>query len=324
VSEVVHAGPREEHLAGDLAGDLATGPAADRASERSGRLGLLWMLLGTACFVAMAAFVKVLREDGLATSEVMFWRMAPGLVWILAELRLRGQKLRPNAPGTLALRSLAGLGAMAGYFYALRSLTLIENAVLSLLQPVFVAVLAPTLLGERLQPRALIAMAFAVFGALVVLRPDQAWRADLPLLPSAAGGTAALLSALAHIMVRKATAKDSPELVVFWFTVTVSLASLAIGVGRGEFLEGLPAQLGLAEAGWKIAAMAGFGLAGQLLMTRAYGRMAAPMVAVVAYAAIPLSMLVDLAWGVRPGVAEAVGSVLMVVAGVVLVRGRSV
>jgi hypothetical protein len=33
---------------------------------------------------------------------------------------------------------------------------------------------------------------------------------------------------------------------------------------------------------------------------------------------------VDLAWGVRPGLAEAVGSVLMVVAGVVLVRGRSV
>jgi hypothetical protein len=35
-------------------------------------------------------------------------------------------------------------------------------------------------------------------------------------------------------------------------------------------------------------------------------------------------MLVDLAWGVRPGVDRAVGSLLMVVAGAVLVRGRRV
>lgn len=288
-------------------------------AERSSRLGLLWMLIGTACFVAMAAFVKVLREDGLATSEVMFWRMTPGLVWILVELRLRGQRLRPNAPGPLVLRSAFGLGAMAGYFYALRALTLIENTVLSLLQPVLVAVLAPTLLGERLQRRALIALVVALFGAMVVIRPDQAWRANVPLLPIAAGVLAALFSALAHIMVRKATARDSPELVVFWFTVTVAVASLVTGIARGEFLETLPEQAAL-----KIAAMAGFGLAGQLLMTRAYGRTAAPMVAVVAYAAIPISMLVDLGWGVRPGVNEAVGSLLMVIAGGVLVRGRSV
>ncbi|KIG15560.1 Membrane protein [Enhygromyxa salina] len=270
----------------------------------------------------MAAFVKVLREDGLTTSEVMFWRTAPGLVWILVELRIRGQTLRPNAPGPVVLRSLAGLGAMAGYFYALRALTLIENTVLSLLQPVLVAVLSPTLLGERLHPRAVVALMVAVVGALVVLRPDQAWRANLPLLPIAAGAISALFSALAHIMVRKATAKDSPERVVFWFTLTVSAGALAIGLARGEFLQ-------LPDVGWlnvtgKIAGMAGFGLAGQLLMTRAYGRMAAPMVAVVAYAAIPISMMLDLVWGVRPGLDDAVGSLLMVFAGVVLVRGRRV
>ncbi|PRQ01345.1 EamA-like transporter family protein [Enhygromyxa salina] len=290
----------------------------ERGSERSSKLGLLWMLLGTGCFVGMAAFVKALREDGLTTSEVMFWRTAPGLVWILVELRVRGQALRPNAPGPVILRSLAGLGAMAGYFYALRALTLIENTVLSLLQPVLVAVLSPTILGERLDPRALVALIVAVLGALVVLRPDEAWRANLPLLPIAAGAISALLSALAHIMVRKATAKDSPELVVLWFTVTVSVGALMIGLARGEFLELPPGVI------WKIAGMAGFGLAGQLLMTRAYGRMAAPMVAVVAYAAIPLSMLVDLAWGVRPGINDALGSLLMVIAGVALVRSRRV
>ncbi|PRP90491.1 EamA-like transporter family protein [Enhygromyxa salina] len=280
------------------------------------------MLLATIAFAGMAAFVKVLREDGLTTSEVMFWRMAPGLVWVSIELRLRKQKLRPNAPWPVLLRSLAGLAAMSGYFYALRALTLIENAVLHLLQPVFVAVLAPLILGERLRRGAVLALLLALLGALVVVRPDLAWRANIPMLPLAAGAGAALCSALAHIMVRKSTARDSPELVVFWFTIAVSAAAVAVALGRGELAK-LPAGLELGEAAWKITAMAGFGLAGQLLMTRAYGRAAAPLVAIVAYASIPASIVLDLAWGVRPGLDEALGSVLLVVAGALLVRGRS-
>jgi drug/metabolite transporter (DMT)-like permease len=293
-------------------------------ADTTGRLGLLWMLLATTCFVGMAAFVKVLREDGFTTSEVMFWRMAPGLAWVWAELRLRRQSVWPRAPGPIVLRSFAGLAAMAGYFYALRALTLIENAVLHLLQPVLIAVLSPMILDERLRRSAVFALVLALVGALVVIRPDQAWRTNLPMLPMAVGATAALFSALAHIMVRKATAHDSPELVVFWFTIVVSVSTLVTGVARGELLAGLPTGLGLLEAAWKISGMAGLGLAGQLLMTRAYGRASAPMVAIVAYASIPVSILLDLAWGVRPGLDETVGSLLMVIAGVVLVRGRSV
>lgn len=300
-----------------------TATEEDLQAQRRKRLGLLWMLLATVCFVCMAGFVKTLREDGLATTEVMFWRMVPGLAWVLVELRLRGQSLRPKAPRPVLLRSLAGLGAMAGYFYALRALTMIENAVLHLLQPVFVAVLAPLILDERLRRSALFALAMAMVGALIVIRPDQAWRAQLPLWPMLAGASAALLSALAHIMVRRATSKDTPELVVFWFTVFASVAALITGLARGEFLAGLPDGLELGPAVAKIAGMASFGLAGQLLMTRAYGRTAAPVVAIVAYASIPASIVVDLlVWGVRPGLGEALGSLLMILAGAVLVRGR--
>lgn len=293
-------------------------------SRAHGRLGLLWMLLGTSCFVGMAALVKVLREAGLTTNEVMFWRMGPGLVWVVVEMWIRGQRLRPSAPAPIVWRSLAGLGAMTCYFYALRALTLIENTVLHLLQPVFVAVLAPLVLRERLQKQAVIALVVALTGALIVIRPDRAWRADVPLLPFVAGASAALFSALAHMMVRKATAKDSPERVVFWFTVTVTAATFIIGLARGEFRSGLPEGLELGQACWTIAAMAGFGLAGQLLMTRAYGRASAPRVAIVAYASIPLSILADLAWGVVPGVDAALGSLAMIFAGVLLVRARDV
>ena len=282
------------------------------------------MLLATACFIAMAAFVKILREAGLSTNQAMFWRMAPGLIWVALEMRVRGQTLRPVAAWPIVLRSLTGLGAMTCYFYALRALTLIENTVLHLLQPVFVAVLAPLILRERLRRQAVVALAVALTGAMVVIRPDRAWRSDVPVLAIAAGVGAALFSALAHMMVRKATSRDSPERVVFWFTLAVTATSLVVGLASGEFASGLPSGLELGTAAWQIAVMAGFGLAGQLLMTRAYGRAAAPKVAMVAYASIPLSILADLAWSVVPGIDAIVGSSLMILAGALLVREHSV
>jgi drug/metabolite transporter (DMT)-like permease len=219
-------------------------------------------------------------------------------------------------------RSLYGVAAMTFYFYCLRALTMIEYTVLHLLQPVLVAVLAPAMLQERLRRNAVLALILALLGALIVLRPDRAMRADLPMLAVVAGMAAALFSALAHITVRKALAQDSAECVVFWFTVVVSGCALLGGLGLGEF-RGLPAGLDLLEAGWKIAGLAGFGLAGQLFMTRAYGKASAPVVAMVAYAAIPMAIAVDLlSWSVMPSASGVVGSLLMVGAGVLLVRGR--
>jgi drug/metabolite transporter (DMT)-like permease len=297
--------------------------AESEASERGAKVGLVWMLLATICFVAMTVFVKLLREDGLSTHEVMFWRVAPGLPWVWMELRLRRQSVWPNAPGPTITRSLYGLGAMACYFYALRTLSVIEYTVLTLLQPVLVALLAPALLGERLRRNAVIAMGVALAGSLVVLRPDLAGATRLELLPIAVGIIAAVFSALAHISVRKATAYDSPERVVFWFMLVVSVLALILGLASGDFVGGLPPKLELGPAVLKIAGAAGFGLAGQLLMTRAYGRAAAPIVAMVAYASIPASIAVDLlVWGLRPDVAQLAGSILMIGAGVLLVRGH--
>ena len=300
-------------------GDPSEGSDDD---SRTGKRGLILMLAATACFVGMAAFVKLLREDGLGTAEVMTWRVLPSLPVVWLAMRRKGQRLWPEVPRLILLRSLFGLLAMAGYFYALRALTMVENAILHLLQPVFVAVLSPMILDERLRRSAIVALVLGLLGALVALRPDQALDRQIPLGPMLAGVAAALFSGLAHMMVRKATLRDTPERVVFWFTALVSAGGLFVGLALGEF-QGLPPGLSLPKLVLEIVAMSGLGLLGQLLMTRAYGRSAAPMVALVAYATIPLSVVLDLlAWGVAPGIEELVGSAMMVVAGLLLARGR--
>jgi drug/metabolite transporter (DMT)-like permease len=278
------------------------------------------MLTATAAFVSMSAFVKLLREDGFDTPQVMFWRMAPGLPWVLAELRVRGVAFMPHKPRLIVSRCLFGICAMATNFYAVRALTLVQHNVLHLLQPVFIAVLAPFVLGERLRPATFAALTVALIGSVAVMDPTRGL-GELPLIPALAGVTAAVCSALAHMWVRRATEHDAPELLVFYFTMSVSVVTLVWGLGFGDGLT-MPAGLGVPEAAWKIAGMAGFGLAGQLLMTRAYDRTQAPIVAVVAYSSIPLSFVLDaLLWGATGSIATAVGALMMVLAGVLLIRG---
>ena len=73
---------------------------------------VLLMLLATALFAGMGAFVKILREDGFSTLEVMVFRAAPGVPWLWWELRRRGVRLWPHAPGVIFLRVLFGGTAM--------------------------------------------------------------------------------------------------------------------------------------------------------------------------------------------------------------------
>lgn len=105
--------------------------------------------------------------------------------------------------------------------------------------------------------------------------------------------------------------------------LVVSALALTMGLASGDF-RGLPPGLELGPAVVKIAGAAGFGLAGQLFMTRAYGRTAAPLVAMMSYASIPISIAVDLmVWGAWPELAQVAGSLLMIGAGVLLLRSRA-
>jgi drug/metabolite transporter (DMT)-like permease len=281
------------------------------------RRGLLWMLGATAAIVVMNSCAKLLREDGFSTAEIIFYRTAPGLLWIWLELRRRGRSLRPVRTDLVVARSLFGVAAMAANFYTVRMLALVQNQVLHLLQPVFVAMIAPLVLRERLHRMTFVALVFGATGALLVLAP-QGDLSTLPLVPALIGIGGALSSALAHVTIRKTSATEAPEVVVFHFALLASVLGLLWAISSGEL------QLAHLASTWHLALVAGtafFGTLGQLLMTRAYGQAPASMIAMVAYAAIPLSLSLDLLlWSVPVGLISLVCAVLMIAAGYVLSR----
>jgi drug/metabolite transporter (DMT)-like permease len=279
------------------------------------------MLGASAAFVAMQVTVKLARERGMDTSEVMFLRTAPGLPLLWWSLRKRGEGIVPREPVDVVTRSLLGTCAMATNFAAMSVLTLAQFSTLGLTNPVFVAFTSPWVLGERPRAHRWIALPLAAAGALVFLVPGLESR-RIPATPALLGLSSAMFSAFAQMWVRKATANDPPERVVFHFAAFASVLSLGIGAARGHFRH-LPPEMSIAAFALLTSGMAGFGTLGQVLMTRAYSHGEATTVAMVGYSGIALSMLADLLlWRVWPAPTALAGAVLMLAAGIVLVRGE--
>lgn len=286
------------------------------------RLAITLMLLATLAFVVMQTAVKLARQAGLDTSEVMFVRTAPGLPVLWWLLHRRGRSIRPAAPKQLFARSLFGSMAMGLNFASMHALSLSQFSTLGLSQPVFVALASPLLLRERVARATWLAMALSFAGAWVLLDPS-ANSQQVPTLPALFALGSALSSAVAHILVRIASEQDPPERVVFYFSAWISLVSLVVGAASGHFRT-LPSGLALSSFAALVLALAIFGLLGQLLMTHAYTHAEAAKVSIVGYTAIALGMLIDsVIFDVAPSSGFLLGALLMLAAGYMLVRSRS-
>lgn len=277
------------------------------------------MLAASLAFATMSACVKTLRTAGFGTAELIFYRTVLSLPVLWWALQRRGASLRPGRWEVIALRSLFGVSAMAATFFAVRALTLVQHTVLHLLQPIFVAALAPLLLRERLHWVTGAALALASVGAALVVLPGEgaSLRAP-PAGPAIIAVFAALASALAHLTIRTSTASEPSERVVFHFHLHAAIVGLAWALAT----DGLTPIGELALAGLLLATGA-LGALGQVLMTSAYHHDHAARIAMVGYAGIPASIALDVVlWDAPAGVHALGGALLMVGAGALLHRRR--
>ncbi|MFT4626530.1 MAG: drug/metabolite transporter (DMT)-like permease [Myxococcota bacterium] len=278
------------------------------------------MLGASLSFTVMVTLVKLVRED-LTAFEIIAWRTVVSLplAWSVA----RSAGLVVTDVRTLVARCLLGFSAMVCFFTAAKGLPVTDLALVSKLQPVAIAVIAPLLLGagERPGPRVFATLVLGMLGCAVLLGPDlgvgpvpQEVRLSFGLVAVAG----ALFSATAHTMVRKLGATEHPTTVVFWFQAAVLPLSL-IGVVVSGVTPTLPSLLQLAQ----LAGIGVFATLGQLWMTRAYQLDRAARVAAVSYAQPVFAVAIDVvAFSVWPGPNAWVGGALVVVAGLALLVHR--
>ncbi len=272
-------------------------------------MAILLMFLSSACFVTMSAMVKALGP-ALPITEIMFLRSLIAVPVLLALLLYQGKPLVTRARGVLLTRSLFGITAMFSFYYALTHMQLTDVVFIGRCQPIILALLAPLLVHESSPRSAWVAIVLGLAGAALVMRPGMQWSG-----PALVAFLAATCSAVAHLMVRRLGRTDDSMVIVFNFTLILSLAS---------GLASVPSFVAPTARQWlMLLAIAAFASTGQFLLTRAYSLDRAPAVAAASYTSVPLSVLYGyLFWHELPGLTSWIGGLLIIGGGIYLLAER--
>jgi drug/metabolite transporter (DMT)-like permease len=185
------------------------------------------LMLGMALCYATTANIARLMADELNALMIALLRNAFGVIPLLP-LLLRGglAPLRTTRPGLHLVRSACNLTSMLAWFWALPHIVLADGVALMFTGPLFGALGAVLLLGERLGPRRAGALAIGFAGALLIIRPsfDQAGLALLAVVGSAAGWAAM------GICNKQLTRTDSTQQIVALNLLIVLPFSLALAL----------------------------------------------------------------------------------------------
>ena len=283
---------------------------------RSGNTaGVLAMLLAVALLSLMDAGLKTLAPHypSLQVAALRGLVALPLVCAYVAWRRAGPSLLRVRWPLHL-LRGALSISMLGLFAFALRHLPLTEAYTIFFVAPLMITALSGPFLGERVGALRWAMIALGFVGVLVVLRPTGAGVFSLAGLAvlAAAGGYA-----VSAITVRLLGRTDSPESMVFWMT-----AMLSMGAGA------LAAQHWVAvrpEHGWVLAGIAVTGFGGQLAITEAFRRAEASLIAPLEYTALAWGAGLDFwLWHTLPDAVTLVGASIIIVSGLVLLRGEKV
>ncbi len=302
-----------------MASRLAATPPAHAAPtdadlQRERRHGVLYMLAAALGFSVMSLLVK-LASASFPTMEIVFVRSAFMAGLTFAALRVDGVSPLGVDRRTLFLRGAVGATALSLFYFGIGRLPLGDAVTVQYTAPVWTALTAALLLGERLRPLVLVGALLSMAGVAFVARPSVLFGAGAALdgWGVAAVATAAVLSGLAYTFVRKLRATDRPMTIIFYLSWIGVVGSLPFALsGAWEW-----------PVGWEWLLLLGIGLsthAGQVGLTKGMARLEAGTAASIGY----LQVVLAFAWGALflgdtidglsvAGAALVVSSVLLVV-----------
>ena len=225
--------------------------------------GILWMVVTGLMFVAVTAIVKYVGSD-LPAAQAAFLRYLLGLVFFIPMIRpILRARLTPRQLRLFGARGAVHTIAVMLWFYAMSRIPLAEVTAMNYLSPVYIAIGAALFLGERLPPRRIAAVCFALLGAMIILRPG--------LRTLDAGHIAMLFTAIGfaagYLIAKRMSAEVSA-------TVIVGMLSIVVTIGLAPFAYVVWVTPTLPQIGWMFL-VACFATAGHFTMTLAFA--AAPM-----------------------------------------------
>lgn len=188
----------------------------------------LWMLGAIGSFSAMAIAG---REAGqmLDTFEIMTYRSLVGLVIVILVITLTGKwhQVKTDRLSSHLVRNLAHFTGQNLWFFAVTLIPLAQVFALEFTSPLWVVVLSPLLLGERLTRIRGFSAVLGFIGILIVARPSPE-TLNAGVITAA---SCAIFFALTVIFTKRLTRHEGIASILFWLT-------------------GMQLVMGLVMAGW--------------------------------------------------------------------------
>lgn len=254
-------------------------------------LAALWMTGAIAAFTAMAIATRQIKgvHD---TFEILAYRSIAGFLIVLAVGAVTGQlgRIRRDRMGGHAVRNLCHFTGQSLWFWAVTAIPLAQVFALEFTSPIWVTLLAPLVLGERLTRRKLLAAGFGFAGVLVVARPDFG-HPEIGVLAAAAS---AIFFATTNLLTKKLTRNEAVIGILFWLTL------MQCGLGFGAALmDGQLTLPTLATLPW-LALIGLAGVTAHLSLTSALSLAPASQVVPVDFARLPVIAVIGALFYAEP------------------------
>lgn len=211
-------------ISGDARDDLGSKWSRDLPQTYRPRAAALWMTGSILSFSAMAVAGRAVAPV-LDTFELMTWRSVIGFVIVVSIGGLMGRlgQIRFNRLGTHTIRNIFHFTGQNLWFWAITVIPLAQAVALEFTTPLWVILLAPMLLGERITRTRALSAVLGFVGILIVARPDLTQ--VNPGVLAAAGS--AIGFAGSAIFTKRLTRHEDVLSILFWLTVMQAAFGLA-------------------------------------------------------------------------------------------------
>ena len=173
----------------------------------------------TGAIAAFSSMAVAGREVSFAldTFEIMMYRSAIGVVIVFAVLALTGKlgQISRQRVGLHFLRNIVHFCGQNLWFFAITLIPLAQVFALEFTSPLWIIILSPLVLGERLTPVRAFSAALGFVGILIVARPSPE-TINIGILAAAA---AAIFFAFTGMFTKRLTRTDSVGCIMFWLTI---------------------------------------------------------------------------------------------------------
>ncbi|MFN3209584.1 MAG: DMT family transporter [Roseovarius sp.] len=245
----------------------------------------LYMLGAVASFTLMAVAGRQVSFE-LDTFEIMMFRSFVGLAVVMAFVLAQGRlhELATQKTGMHLLRNIFHFTGQNLWFFAITMIPLAQVFALEFTAPLWVLVLSPLMLGERMTRIRALAGVLGFVGILIVARPSP----ETLNIGTLAAAACAICFAGTYIFAKRLTRTESLACILFYMTVMQAVFGLICAGFDGDIA--LPSAVSLP---WLIAIGMG-GLTAHFCITSALALAPATLVSPIDFMRLPVIAIVGL------------------------------